>query len=496
MNNVDIVFCSLPPLSVDRVPGAPAILKAVAEDAGYSAIGLDLNIDFFVNQCSKNIDKFIKLNFESNRFYEESDNPLISEWLNESIKKLKKYYPKVIGVSVFSFLQQYAAEKLCKHIRQYLPDTKIIIGGYGINRSSTNVDNSGYSKIELIKPFYQLMTDHNLIDKAFLGNDLSAMIDYFSTVIGPAKKKVYNEDKVIFNTPIPNYDDYQLDNYIFTYQKSLPVTGSRGCVRQCTFCDVPGQFGRFSFRTGTDIAQEMIYLSEKYNIRFFEFTDSLVNGSLKAFREWLTVLADYNDSVSQENKIEWFGQYITRPQNQIPKDLYSLMRRSGVTNLVVGVESGSDAVLAAMKKQMTTKDVFDELEQFEKHNISMHLLMFSGFYNETVEHFNETLDFIVKLQKYIANGVIYKISPGTPFFINEAMFVGQHAESLGIELDPTNQFNWKNKNDPSNNLLERINRRLIMQEVLDSLGIPISANSIENLHKLTYLLDKIQHEQV
>jgi hypothetical protein len=127
------------------------------------------------------------------------------------------------------------------------------------------------------------------------------------------------------------------------------------------------------------------------------------------------------------------------------------------------------------------------------------MLILSGFYNETWERYLETLEFLINIQKYVANKVVTKISVGPPLYINDRMHIGSHAEDLGIEIDPYNTKNWKHKDDKNNNLVERVRRRFITQLVLDKLGIPMSANSILNMHQtyndLKYLEQKVENNE-
>jgi len=494
----DFLICSLPSLIIDRVPGAPALLKSAAESAGYTARSLDLNLEFYINQCDQNFDQFIKFSriFQPNEPYNKEIEPSKQAWIDDSLTSIREINPKVLGLSVFSIMQHRATIMIAEAVRKHMPEVKIVIGGFGINVNANSLaPTDKFKKFDLLKPFYQLCTEQKLVDQVLFGTDLDQVIRYLQEICEPTEQTIKFESKgVQFNTPIPNYDDYKLDHYLWNDGKSLPVTGSRGCVRSCTFCDVPGQFGRFSYRSGQHIAEEIIELKKRYGINKFEFTDSLVNGSMKAFKEWLTVLANYNDSCVKEQQVTWFGQYITRPQAHVPKDLYSLMKRSGVINLIIGVESGSDEVLEAMKKQMTVKDVYDELEKFKENGISMQMLMLSGFYNETEKRYYETLEFLTDVQKYVAHGVITKISVGVPLFINELMHLGEKTEQLHIEIDPYNDRNWRSLDDESNTLFERIKRRFITQLVLDKLGIPMSANSIINMHQIFDDLKQIENQ--
>jgi hypothetical protein len=474
---IDIVICSLPQMSAGSVPAAPALLKSAVANAGYTAKTLDLNIDFFVEQCGMDTQKFSEYCSVFRSSETPSDEAIIAanEWVEQSIKKISELNPRIVGLSVFSHYQHRASYLLATKIREQLPNVKIVLGGYGLGQNSTSLMNFiPIKKIHTLKPFPEYITEQGLCDYIVIDDPLNKLIDIIEEVVGgtTVKQVEYLEEKILFNTPIPDYDDYNFACYMFESDGfSLPITGSKGCVRACTFCDVPSRFGKFKIRSGKDIAEEMITLSKKYNVHVFEFTDSLVNGSNRSFLEWLTIVADYNDQQSEQDKIHWLGQYICKPQASIPKNLYSIMYRSGVLNLGIGVESGSNAVLAAMKKQITVEDVKDELKQFQKHNLHANILMLSGFYNETWERYLETLNFLVSCQPYVIDGTIWTINMSFPLLIYDGVELASAAHELGLTLDPYDSANWTTDADPSNDFPERCRRRIITQMVLDKLGI-------------------------
>lgn len=496
----DIVICAMPALFVDRLPGAPAILRSAVEEAGFTATAIDLSLEFFVNQCHRNIDTYNRLGcvFRPSEQFHDQAKAACDQWIEDSIAKIQEVNPKIIGLSVFTAFQHRSTYLLAKEIRQRMPGIKIILGGMALPVTCVSLSNFNMpiKKIDLIKPYHQYMTEQGLADYIVLGSGLDELIDILEKEVGTDKpfEVEFNNKTVIFKTPIPNYDDYNIEKYIWNEDISLPVTGSKGCVRACTFCDIPGQFGRFSFRSGEDIANEMLELNRKYGVKIFEFTDSLVNGSFKAFKQWLTILADHNDKQTEENKIRWFGQYICRPQAHTPADIYPLMARAGVVNLVVGVESGSDAVLEAMKKKMTVKDVFDELEQFEKYNIKCTFLMFSGFYNETPERYIETLKFLIDCQPYIASGTVTKLSLSPPLVVHSGTYLYDEADKLGLILDPYDESLWESVHDKSNDFTQRSLNRVITQLLTDALGYPLAGQSIANLHQILQKLKKREQD--
>lgn len=494
----DILICAMPSLFLDRSPSAPALIRAAVETAGYSARTVDFNLSWFRQQCQSNMERFNELGcvFRNSEVASPQSLQAVEQWLEQTLDYIEQINPRILGLSVFSIQQHRSVWRLANAVRQKFPNIKIVLGGLGLSVGCSSLSTEpGFRKIDLVKSFHHYMKEKNLTDHVVLGQALDDLIAILEKEIGPAPNpQKFDTEGVIFSTPIPNYDDYYLDQYLWNEDRYLPVTGSKGCVRDCTFCDVPGQFGRFKYRTGQDIADEIIYLHKKYGVRIFEFTDSLVNGSLKAFREWLTVLADYNDSQPPDQRIRWFGQYICRPQSQTPKDIYALMSRSGVQNLVIGVESGSDEVLEAMRKKMKVQDVYDELAQFYQHNIKAHYLMLSSYYNETPERFIKSLDFLTQIQPWVARGVITKISLGPPLYINDKMYLYEAADELGIIIDPQHDYNWTVAHQPDNDYTQRSLNRLIIQLLLDKLGISMCGVAQEVIYSIGRRLEALEKD--
>ena len=471
---IDLLICSLPSGVLNRPPAAPAILKACAESAGFTARTEDLSLNFFIHQCNRNFDLYyaqIKA-FEPFVDFEHTDQ--IKQWLQDFCNTIKMHQPKFIALSVFSTYQHRAAVLLCQEIRKSFPAVKIILGGYGLPES-VNDTFVGFLNTKFGK-FDQYMQLYKLADHYIYGEGEQSLVD---VLVG---HPVLAEPVDLNSVPIPNFNDYKFDDYVWHTQPVITVTGSKGCVRNCTFCNVPRKFGRFRRRSGQNIARELIELSQRYNITKFEFTDSLVNGSQRDFHEWVEIIADYNNQQQPDKRISWYGQYICRPQSQIPNGIYQKIKQSGAVNLIIGAESGSNAVLEAMRKNITTQDVFEELDQFEQHGLQAQLLVLSGFYNETWERYIKTLEFIVRCHRYIAAGVISKIAVGLPLIIETDGYLHEHANELGIVINPNDIADWKTIHDPTNTWLERIRRRVITQLLLNSMGASMTSNGIDELN--------------
>ena len=471
---LDILICSVPSGVLNRPPAALAILKASVLQIGLTAKTIDLSLEVYINQCRRDLTVYT----EEMRVFEPlvsfTDTDVVREWLINSIDIIKKMQPKYIGISVFSNFQHRATVLLCQLLRKQLPNIQIILGGYGIVESTDDSFCGFTSAIDRVGTFEMYMRKHNLVDHIVIGEGESNLLNILQN--NSPTTDVVNLDKL----PISDFSDYKLSEYVWHDQPVLTITGSKGCVRACTFCNVPRKFGRYRKMSGKRIATEMIELKNLYGVRKFEFTDSLVNGSQKDFYEWINIIADYNLQQPKDQRLTWYGQYICRPQAHIPKDIYQKIKDSGAVNLIIGAESGSNDVLKAMHKKITVEDIYDELIQFEKHGLQCQFLILNGFYNETWERYLETLVFISNCHRYLAAGVIGKIAVGFPLIIEDGGYIQQHADELGI-IESENKITWRVKDDPSNIWLERLRRRVITQLLLNKMGASMTGNGILEL---------------
>ena len=482
----DILICALPVSALNYAPAAPALLKACVEKAGFTAKTIDLSQTFYVNISNKNFDQYskdTKFLLPGNDFDDHS-HAKVTSWILQSTDYIKSTNPKFVAFSIFSYFMQRSAYLLATKLREEAPHIKIILGGFGLTQPATTLKNldKKFKDSELIIPFDQFMRKRNLCDHNIIGEGEDKLV----SLLQQSTSNIYSLDD-LYNVPISNFDDYNLKDYIYVDNVLLPITGSKGCVRQCTFCDIPTKFGRFKYRAGHHIAKEILYLKERYGVTSFAFTDSLINGSLKALTQLLTELANYNNSVDEKNKIKWSGQYISRPKGQMPEYLYDLIKQSGGEGLTIGLESGSNNVLFAMNKKVKIEDVDHEMTLFEKYNISTVLLFIIGFYNETEEDFMETIDTIFRYQKYVASGTIIRMELGHPLGITAETSLYDSSQALDILLHPTDPFLWENKKNPTLTFKERIRRRLVAQIVCDKLGIPTGMTAYNLRHILNII---------
>ena len=493
---VDMLIVALPVLDLQYPPSSPAIIKACVNAAGYTAHTADLNMMLF-DCCDRQKETFwsVQYQFESAGFDQaESDlvkilfqrhHDVIQQWLDRSIDTIIKYNPRWLGISVFSYKSHKAALMLAAEVRRRALDVKIVLGGRGASSYALGPDHSRFKQILShiwgkypYLNFGETLLHYNIVDKVIQGDGENAVVELLAADT-PNNVHAKVEDVDLESVPFVDYNDYDLSAYDYVNEPTIAITGSKGCVRQCTFCDIPVLWPRFKYRTGDHIAQEMIHLYQRHGVRKFYMTDSLVNGSMRAFTDFISTLAQYNNT-NPDQAIKWVGQYITRPRSAALNDqYYDLLKASGGEGLTIGVESGSDAVRAHMKKQFTTADIDHELAEFDRRGIVCVLLFFSCYPTETWQDFVDTVDMFIRYQQYCASGTVYKITLGTPYTHHAQTPLWNMQESIGLSAKKGSDILWLLDSNPELTYYERIRRRLILQEVCMALKLPMSRNDAE-----------------
>jgi radical SAM superfamily enzyme YgiQ (UPF0313 family) len=335
----------------------------------------------------------------------------------------------------------------------------IVVGGSAVNSTSL-VDSTRCYGLELKKA--------GLVDHYITGEGEHALIRLLQGQTGPGIDNT-NPEQIddLDSLPGPDYGFCNLDDYEYLHpgEKEIYITGSRGCVRRCGYCDVERFWPKYRYRSGKSIADEIISNYERFGITRFYFTDSLVNGSLKAFSEQCDHLARYQF----DQPIHWGGQFIYRSIRATPADHYEMIRAAGGDFFYVGFETGSDRLRFEMGKKFTNDDIDWNLEQMSCNRITVMPLMFTGYVTETLEDHHDTLKIFDRWQRYVSDGTITAIELGSDLIILPGAPVERMIESHDIRfvVDDRGEANfklWHSMKNADLDLRERIRRKVELHE--------------------------------
>ncbi len=195
------------------------------------------------------------------------------------------------------------------------------------------------------------------------------------------------------------------------------VSIMEGCSKYCTFCVVPYTRGEEFSRPFDDVITEIVELAEQ-GVREVTLLGQNVNayrgkthdaGEID-FAELLRYVAE----VEGIDRIRYTTSHPVEFSDRLI-DVYADVPKL-VSHLHLPVQSGSDKILAAMKRQYTAQDyieIIDKLRQ-RRPQLSLSSDFIIGFPGETEEDFKATMDLIKHVGFDQSFSFIYSARPGTP----------------------------------------------------------------------------------
>lgn len=357
--------------------------------------------------------------------------------MEQAVDRIMKLEPWVIGISLFTYNSVRYCQLLLNYLKKAGYDGRIVLGGPGALPIRTA---------------------------------LQKQVDLYVTAGGEYELLRYMTDLLDVDCPdefpgslYPDYTGYPWGEYL-SANRSLRITGSKGCIRRCNFCDIYKQWPKYITRDGRDIANEMItqhQLLPTKPVKFF-FTDSLINGNPIALKQMCTHLDKYRQAHGV--RFQWEGQFIASSPKFFGDEQYELMKDSGCRRVSFGIESGSAAVRVAMNKKMRDADIDYCIEQLDRVGIEQVWLFIVGWPSETREDFMHTLRLMHQHREINARTPIqlglgeYRPDQGTDWHIDNSE-----------RLDWTGQ-GWVWDGNPDNTPDERRLRLLFLERIAVSWG--------------------------
>jgi hypothetical protein len=459
------------PMSLKELPMAPALISSVVKKKGYEFEFIDINLELF-EFCKRDYAKYQeKVELVQDMINLVPDDELLS-WTHNIVDRLAT--SSHLLINVFSHFSQGAALRFARAVRTHWPNMIIVMGGIGSQKYITGTDNPttlDWTKQQFHNTsstiFGQLLLNNGVID----GWQADTTTSELERILGQglvAKKSI----------PDIDFGIYQLNNYEWSGDKTAPVLGSHGCVRQCSFCDVMKHSPVYSFVEADQLSQQIVDVYQQTGINKFIFMDSLVNGSLKNFENLLRNLAQSRRQGWLPENFSWSGTYICRPRSTQLDRIHKLLPESGVDSVVIGVETGSDGIRWNMDKKFTNQDLLYELLAFRSNGVKTQLLFFPSWPTETLDDFQDTLKLFLQLAEFAQQYTVDGVSLGTSgFSLIDGTPIDSNKDSIGLESGPA-PFLWKCHSNPELNFWESIRRRILMTSVCEHYGIKLVEENV------------------
>ena len=197
---------------------------------------------------------------------------------------------------------------------------------------------------------------------------------------------------------------------------SAYVTIMEGCSKYCSFCVVPYTRGPEVSRSVSDVMREVVNLSRQ-GVREINLLGQNVNAYRGDLDGALVDLAELIHYVAQIDGIERIRFTTSHPIEFGDHLIEAFANETKLVNhLHLPVQSGSDRVLSAMKRNHTVLEYKSKIRKLRsvRPTIALSSDFIVGFPGETETDFQGTMDLVEELDFDTSFSFVYSARPGTP----------------------------------------------------------------------------------
>jgi anaerobic magnesium-protoporphyrin IX monomethyl ester cyclase len=204
------------------------------------------------------------------------------------------------------------------------------------------------------------------------------------------------------------------------------VMFSRGCPFPCRFCAAAQT--RIQYRSGASARRELEHLVQEYAIDGFAIVDDNFIVNRHKVRDICRSIADLGLRWSALSRVD-----------TVDRSLLDDMAAAGCIEVKFGMESGSEQLLRAMRKNTTRRQIRDAVRRARAAGIKVKLFLIHGYPGENLDTTRETLDLLTELATDIERVSLFRFVPlpGT--------YVYDHPEEFGLhgtDRDPGWDGDW------------------------------------------------------
>ncbi len=259
-------------------------------------------------------------------------------------------------------------------IKERYPEKMIVLGGPGpsgvaenILRAAPWVDvvASGEGEVTIVETVHSMLRERHCQGVPGVTCRVNGNVTVNST------RSLIRDIDVI---PLPAYDRLTRDKYT-----DAAIMTARGCSKGCTFCDVSPYWDRKVRKRGLALLSE-----ELERIRH-----TLPNRPLTVRDDTFSFNRSRMDGICELLRPQMGWACLLRVDH-IDEELCGRLADAGCKSVLIGVESGSDRILAMIKKGITKDMIAHSVSIAVKHFREVVCTFMWGFPEETLSEFEET----------------------------------------------------------------------------------------------------------
>src|SRR5882672_91812 len=214
--------------------------------------------------------------------------------------------------------------------------------------------------------------------------------------------------------PPPNFDLIDVERYFaFKGRRQMDYIASIGCNYRCAFCADPFVYGRnWKGMAPGRLGDEIEKLWRQYQFTDLNFQDETY------FTHQHRVAAICDEFLRRGLKFTWAGTLRADQAVRLSEETWRLCVQSGLRRVLVGVETGSPAMMKKIWKDTTVDAVLETAAKCRRHGVAVIFSFIVGFPGETDAEVEDTLALVKTLRamspRFETPLFYYKPYPGSP----------------------------------------------------------------------------------
>lgn len=390
--------------------------------------------------------------------YIASTPKLYKNWAKQIVDEK----PDILGLSIL-ISNIEASALIAKEVKRLSPKTIILSGGPSLTRENKNTLEEAYKFSDYILEGEGEAAIVEFVRCLQMNGDVRKVKQlWLQEPDGSLTHTGHGIEQDINKIPLPDFTDFDRSKY--PCPDKLPMLFSRGCILNCNYCENKWNHLTQRSRTGENVFNELKRNVYEYGIKEYMFNDdSLI--SFKTFTE----LEDYCDRVLAEDLVLPWGVYGTRVERKLTEAYVRKLRKSGMNQVSLGVESFSSKIQREMGKSSKYDDADKTCRLFADNGIKTEAWIIYGYPTETDKDFDDTLNWFVKNPGVLSHVTANSFGPNAKY----------HTDKPGMVTYQVNEP-WWTWHGSDSSIQKRRDRFLRLMEVLES--IRVSRNGKFSFH--------------
>ncbi|HZX11885.1 MAG TPA: radical SAM protein [Candidatus Nanoarchaeia archaeon] len=311
-----------------------------------------------------------------------------SEKLQAAVKDILSVDPMLVGLSVITGNQTRESANLSKMLKAEKPELPILWGGVHptlLPRETVKEDYIDYVAngegdtiiLDIVRMLEGKVKPEEILGLCFKNNGVP--------VVNAPRPLIEDLDQLDLDFDLINVEDHLEREW--SNKRVLGFITSRGCPFDCKFCyNLRFNLRRWRAMSEKKVVEKVKYLKDMYNIDGIKFYDDLIfSDPQRAIR------------ILEEVKLPWYGEVRV---GMLDEPLVKKLVETQCRELLLGLESGSNRLLAMMKKLQTVDHIKRGIRNLTKApDVKPVGSFIMGLPTETKEETFQTIDLALELSQ-------------------------------------------------------------------------------------------------